>query len=135
MCLLRTAEATAENIPLRKISSHPAALAQITGWKDKKNLIEIEDPAGTSEAARKLATNLLSNDTGAIGSAFLATLYPDLVIAEEQIQDSKDNTTLFGQLTVSRRESPVSDADARRELEATIEIAEHHLGGAFSCFI
>ncbi len=135
MCLLRTVEAVEENVPLAKIASHPAALAQVTAWKDKQNLTEIEDPAGTSEAAQKLATNYFSSNTGVIGSAFLATLYPDLVITEEQIQDSNDNTTLFGQLAVSRRESPISGTDARKELQATIEIAERHLGGASTCFI
>lgn len=123
MCLLRTRDAVMSQPPLRAIASHPAALAQITRWKTGQGLDEQEDPDGTSEAARKLAGGLLPDHTGVIGPGILETLFPQLMLTATGIQDKKSNTTLFGQLQVTRRPSPVSSNVASDELEKVVEIA------------
>ena len=123
MCLLRTRQAVDQNLPLITIASHPAALAQIGKWKSGKQLKEIEVPKGTSEAARLLAEGIYSADSGAIGPCMLEDLYKNLVVVESGIQDREGNTTLFGRLQVEKRDRPVTEDQARIDLNQIIEQA------------
>lgn len=123
MCLLRTQSAVEQQLALKTIASHPAALAQIGKWKAGKRYQEIEEPKGTSEAARILSEGLYADDSGVIGPKALVELYTNLVIVETGIQDREDNTTLFGQLWVQKREQSVSEQQATTELEQVIKEA------------
>ncbi|WP_263081653.1 hypothetical protein [Endozoicomonas sp. Mp262] len=123
MCLLRTRKSVNQKQSLQVIISHPAALGQITQWKKGKNLEELQEPDGTSIAAKRLAEGKLSERTGAIGPCLLENLYPSLIVVEKGIQDSADNTTLFGQLKVEKREAPIPEDVARRELSEVIKKA------------
>ena len=120
MCLFRTRDAIKQNQPLNMISSHPAALAQISKWKAGKNLEEVEEPNGTSVAARNLAEGKLPIQGGAVGSCMLDELYPELVVVESGIQDAAENHTLFGRLRVEKRNNPVSEAQAKADLQQVI---------------
>jgi len=123
MCLLRTKTAISQQLPLKAIASHPAALAQVTKWKSGKALSELSEPKGTSEAARLLSVGAYPETTAAIGSCMLPELYPSLSVAEYNIQDIENNTTLFGRFYVEKREKSISKKDAIEALKAVIDEA------------
>jgi chorismate mutase/prephenate dehydratase len=88
-CLISTCERTEE---IKRIYSHPQALAQCQGWL-RKNLphcpiLELDSTAG---AARRV---LEDTEGAAIGSHLAAATYGLKIIAGE-IEDSASNTTRF----------------------------------------
>lgn len=77
---------------IRKIYSHPQALAQCRGWLET-NMPAVPTKEATSTAmAAELATR--EKDTAAIASEIAARMY-DLTIVEKNIQDSRRNITRF----------------------------------------
>ncbi|WP_330926031.1 prephenate dehydratase domain-containing protein [Candidatus Sororendozoicomonas aggregata] len=124
MCLLRTKASIDKGVPLKRIASHPAALAQINHWKANKDLTELPLPEGTAAAARDVANGTLSADTGAIGACMLDQLYPALTVVERNIQDSDNNHTFFGRLTVEKRPEVVSEAEAKQALAKVVKQAK-----------
>ena len=123
MSLLRTKRAVNEEVPLKSIASHPTALEQINTWKRDKNLIELKNDEGTAAAAKKLALGEYNDDTGTIGSSALADIYSNLLIVEENIQDKKDNYTMFAHLTIKQRNVAVCSKEAHLSLCKLIEKA------------
>lgn len=105
-----------------QIASHPAALLQITAWKNHwPHLKEIPVPEGTAAAGRMLSVGELSMHTAVIGPKELALLYPNLVVFEEGIQDSEDNATTFILFLPEERTSAVSIDRARDEAEDALQ--------------
>lgn len=117
MALLRHRDG--KELPLTHIASHPAALQQITLWKEHHpTLQEIWIPEGSAEAARLLTDGQLSLSTAVVGPKALAELYPALVIVAEGIQDSADNTTTFILFEPEERQTPVSPSVVLEELSS-----------------
>lgn len=77
---------------IRRVYSHPQALAQCRGWL-RKNLpnAALMETQSTATAAERA---LQDDEGGAIGSARAASVY-DLRIAAEGIEDNPSNTTRF----------------------------------------
>ena len=77
---------------LKRIYSHPQALAQCQGWI-RKHLprCSLHETDSTANAARKVTED---NEAGAIGSSDAAVLYGLTVIAEG-IEDNPSNVTRF----------------------------------------
>ncbi len=127
MCLLRRKEAVSQRLPLFSLVSHPAALKQIGNWLEKteesagRSLELTEEIGGTSEAARQLSAGELSNLTGVIAPEHSTSIYPGLSVVEKNIQDQDDNYTHFGLMEVSKRETPISEEDAREHLHQFVD--------------
>lgn len=121
MCVLMNKQDVQSQAPITLIASHPAALKQIDRWKQSiKGLAEQEIPAGTAEAARKVAQGEMPKGTAAIGSCALASLYPTLSVVQKGVQDNKNNATSFLMMKVAKRDKPISEQAARHELNAAI---------------
>ena len=115
MALLRHRDALE---PIACIASHPAALKQISHWKNQNvDLIEISIPEGTAEAARLLSNGDLALNVAVIGSKNLANLYPNLIVVEEGIQDLMNNYTTFVLLEIVKREHIATKAEVIKELD------------------
>lgn len=72
MAVIRHQEALKNNLPLNQLASHPAALQQISKWKNNHSLInEIPVPEGTGEAARRLSLGDLEVGVAVIGPKIL----------------------------------------------------------------
>ncbi len=91
---------------IRKVYSHPQAIAQCRRWIEK-NLpnITIIDAASTAKAA-ELASK--DKEGAAIASELAAKIY-DLRVVERRIEDNKDNYTRF--LVVSKEFPPPTGED------------------------
>ncbi|MCY9844017.1 prephenate dehydratase domain-containing protein [Vibrio caribbeanicus] len=121
MCVLSNRRDVENNIGIRKIASHPAALKQILRWKSAFSPEEIEVPEGTASAAEKVALSQLPQGTAAIGPCILDQVYKGLVVVERGIQDNKDNQTTFLLMHVKPRDKNVSEPEVRNELRMAIE--------------
>ncbi|MBI3291736.1 MAG: prephenate dehydratase [Elusimicrobia bacterium] len=85
---------------LRRLASHPQALAQCRGWLEATlPAVKIVEAASTAEAAKLAASDPRA---GAIASTLAAELY-GLRILAQRIEDSHNNLTRF---LVIGRESP-----------------------------
>lgn len=86
---------------LRRVLSHPAALAQCQGFFRRHNLkaVMAEDTAGAVETLM----NERPAQTAAVAGVHVAELYGATVLAE-QIEDSRDNRTTFLLFGTSRIE-------------------------------
>jgi len=124
MCLIRRINETA---PLKKLTSHPTALKQISKWKEleEKRLgheIElIDEPLGTSKVAEQLSNGEFDPETGIIAPEWSVKVYPEIEVVEKGIQDTDNNYTHFGLMSVAERVSPISKEQAREELESTVQ--------------
>jgi len=78
---------------IRRVASHPTALAQCKSWLDASGLVAEEAP-NTALAAQALAA---SGDPcrAVLASAFAAELY-GLIILRKNVHDQDDNATTFG---------------------------------------
>ena len=130
MCLIRRENG---NAPLKKLMSHPTALKQIGNWQkvqegETGNKLEIlEEPLGTSEAARKLSAGELDPETGIIAPEWSVKVYPDIKVIEKGIQDNDDNYTLFGLVSAQQREANISNEEARARLEHLVKGARDRI--------
>ncbi len=123
MALIRHKDAVFE--PITHIASHPAALGQISKWKQLHSFPqEIPIPEGTPEAARQLSEGILATHTAVIGSKTLAHLYPNLMCVEDGIQDLEDNTTTFILIETASRDIPTTEEEIKSELEAHLNPKE-----------
>lgn len=105
---------------VKRVYSHPQALAQCQGWLDKhlpkRTWIKTEN---TAEAAKKV----LEDDEGAaVGSSEAAALY-GLHILADRIEDHPLNTTRF--LVLGKRHSPPTGKD-----KTSILFGTSHVPGA-----
>lgn len=91
---------------IRKVYSHPQALAQCRGWLSQ-NLpqAEVLVAASTSAAAKEAATD----DAVAAVSSHLAAELNGLVVVRDRIQDLAHNVTRF--VVIARHAAPPSGAD------------------------
>ncbi|MEK6814876.1 MAG: prephenate dehydratase [Nitrospirota bacterium] len=91
---------------VKKVYSHPQAVAQCRGWLEK-NLprVEIVEVSSTAKAAEMAAKD---PDAAAIASEAAATLYR-LEIVEPKIEDRPNNQTRF--LVIGRKETPRTGRD------------------------
>lgn len=91
---------------IRKIYSHPQALAQCRGWLES-NLpgIPVAESTSTSRAAELAAKD---KHAAAIASELAARMY-DLYIVEKNIEDSRRNVTRF--LVIARETPPRTGKD------------------------
>jgi chorismate mutase/prephenate dehydratase len=91
---------------IRKVYSHPQALAQCRGWLES-NMPGVPMREATSTAnAAELASK--EKDTAAIASELAARIY-DLSILEKNIEDSRNNVTRF--LVISKDFPPKTGND------------------------
>ncbi|MBE4593878.1 hypothetical protein BOO24_16215 [Vibrio navarrensis] len=88
--------------------------------KKSINATELPISGSTSLAAKKVAEQTLPTGTAAIGSCGLASVYPNLSIVQQGIEENKNNNTTFLLLSVKKRTLPVSEEIAREELMAAI---------------
>ena len=102
-CLLSQ---SGERAGVRRVASHPQALAQCRGWLDR-NLREIDrvETASTAAAAQLAAED---GEVAAIGSAIAADAY-GLRVIEPSIEDRSDNTTRF--LVISENDAPTPSGE------------------------
>jgi chorismate mutase/prephenate dehydratase len=116
-CLISSREGIEE---IRRIYSHPQALAQCQGWL-KKYLprIPIVELDSTAAAARKVQDD---TEGAAIGSHLAATTYGLKVIAEG-IEDNPSNTTRF--LVIGRGNSVATGRD-----KTSMVFGASHIPGA-----
>lgn len=105
---------------LRRIYSHPQALAQCQEWI-RKNLphCSLHETDSTAKAARKVAED---EEAAAIGSSGAAALYGLAVIAEG-IEDNPSNVTRF--LVIGRGNSEPTGRD-----KTSILMGTRHMPGA-----
>jgi chorismate mutase/prephenate dehydratase len=109
---------------IRKVFSHPQALAQSSAWL-QRNLPEadIMASASTAEAARLAAA---STDTAAVAGMMAAELYGLKTLATD-VQESSDNQTRF--LAVSTAPQQIDTAN-RTSLRTLLYIVLHDKPGA-----
>ncbi|MGP8304573.1 prephenate dehydratase domain-containing protein [Vibrio sp. YIC-376] len=124
MCVLMNQQDVANDTAITMIASHPAALKQINAWKAGIQPKELEIPEGTAAAAKLVADRELPTGTAAIGACVLDTVYSNLKVVEKGVQDNKNNKTSFLLMKVEPREQTISEAEARKELTAAIEIGK-----------
>lgn len=89
---------------IRRVVSHPQALAQCHDYIERKGLIA-EEASNTALAAKTVA-DLQDKSLGAIASAETAQIY-GLEMLEENIHTSDDNTTRFAVLSKVQASSPM----------------------------
>lgn len=99
--LLGIPGATAEDI--RKVKSHPQALAQCHDYLVRRSLAAEE--AGNTAVAAKMVADAKDKSLGAIASAETAELY-GLKVLETNINKSGENTTRFAVLSKVQAGSP-----------------------------
>ncbi len=85
---------------IKKVYSHPQALAQSLDFIHKHNLQEI--PFGDTAAAVEYISKMQDDAICAIGSEISASIYPDVKILYKNINTNKDNTTRFLVLSKSK---------------------------------
>lgn len=103
LCLLSLSGRIAD---VRRVASHPQALAQCRGWLDR-HLPRAERVEMTSSvAAGELAAR--DSDVAAVGSRLAAELL-GLAVAAESVQDRRDNSTRF--VVLGGRPTPPSGND------------------------
>lgn len=124
MCVLMNQQDVANDTAITMIASHPAALKQINAWKAGIQPKELEIPEGTAAAAKLVADHELPTGTAAIGACVLDTVYTNLKVVEKGVQDNKNNKTSFLLMQVEPREQTISEAEARKELTAAIELGK-----------
>lgn len=124
MCVLMNQQDVANDTAITMIASHPAALKQINAWKASIQPKELEIPEGTAAAAKLVANRELPTGTAAIGACVLDTVYTNLKVVEKGVQDNKNNKTSFLLMKVEPREQTISEAEARKELTAAIEMGK-----------
>ncbi|AEX21521.1 prephenate dehydratase domain-containing protein [Vibrio sp. EJY3] len=124
MCVLMNQQDVANDKAISMIASHPAALKQINTWKTGIQPKELEIPEGTAAAAKLVADRELPTGTAAIGACVLDTVYTNLKVVEKGVQDNKNNKTSFLLMKVEPREQKISEAEARIELTAAIEMGK-----------
>ncbi|EOX4938243.1 prephenate dehydratase [Vibrio alginolyticus] len=124
MCVLMNQQDVANDTAITMIASHPAALKQINAWKAGIQPKELEIPEGTAAAAKLVADRELPTGTAAIGACVLDTVYTNLKVVEKGVQDNKNNKTSFLLMKVEPREQTISEAEARKELTAAIEMGK-----------
>lgn len=124
MCVLMSQQDVANDTAITMIASHPAALKQINAWKASIQPKELEIPEGTAAAAKLVANRELPTGTAAIGACVLDTVYTNLKVVEKGVQDNKNNKTSFLLMKVEPREQTISEAEARKELTAAIEMGK-----------
>ncbi|WP_274026710.1 prephenate dehydratase domain-containing protein [Vibrio parahaemolyticus] len=124
MCVLMNQQDVANDTAITMIASHPAALKQINVWKAGIQPKELEIPEGTAAAAKLVADRELPTGTAAIGACVLDTVYTNLKVVEKGVQDNKNNKTSFLLMKVEPREQTISEAEARKELTAAIEMGK-----------
>ena len=124
MCVLQPKSDAEKGVKINTIASHPAALKQIDSWKHSFNPAELEIPEGTAAAARMVSAGELPSGTAAIGACVLNTVYPNLAIVEQGVQDNKNNKTSFMLMDVEPRSASISEPQARVELAAAIELGK-----------
>jgi chorismate mutase / prephenate dehydratase len=91
---------------IRKIYSHPQALAQCRGWLESNMPgVPMREATSTAKAAELAAKE---KDTAAIASELAARVY-DLSILEKNIEDSRNNVTRF--LVISKDFPPKTGND------------------------
>lgn len=91
---------------IRKIYSHPQALAQCRGWLESNMPgIPVAESTSTAKAAEFASRDKYS---AAIASELAARIY-DLYILEKNIEDSRNNVTRF--LVISREFPPKTGKD------------------------
>ncbi|MBF0345916.1 MAG: prephenate dehydratase [Nitrospirae bacterium] len=91
---------------IKKIYSHPQALAQCRDWLERNMLgVPIYDSASTAQAASMAAE---AEDAAAIGSELAGKMY-DLNFVERNIENIKDNVTRF--LIISKESQGKSGHD------------------------
>ena len=105
---------------LKRIYSHPQALAQCQEWI-RKNLprCSLHETDSTANAARKVMED---DEAGAIGSSGAAALY-GLTVMAEGIEDNPSNTTRF--LVIGRGEDRPTGKD-----KTSILMGTRHMPGA-----
>jgi chorismate mutase/prephenate dehydratase len=91
---------------IKKIYSHPQALAQCRGWLES-NMPGVPTIEATS-TAKAAALAAKEKDTAAISSELAARMY-DLFVLEKNIEDSSNNVTRF--LVISRDFPPKTGND------------------------
>ncbi|MFL0992961.1 prephenate dehydratase domain-containing protein [Vibrio parahaemolyticus] len=124
MCVLMNQQDVANDTAITMIASHPAALKQINAWKAGIQPKELEIPEGTAAAAKLVANRELPTGTAAIGACVLDTVYTNLKVVEKGVQDNKNNKTSFLLMKVEPRGQTISEAEARKELTAAIEMGK-----------
>ncbi|WP_053349482.1 prephenate dehydratase domain-containing protein [Vibrio alginolyticus] len=124
MCALMNEQDVANDTAITMIASHPAALKQINAWKAGIQPKELEIPEGTAAAAKLVSERELPTGTAAIGACVLDTVYTNLKVVEKGVQDNKNNKTSFLLMKVEPREQTISEAEARKELTAAIEVGK-----------
>jgi len=91
---------------IRKVYSHPQALAQCRGWLESNMPgVPMKEATSTAKAAELAAKE---KDTAAIASELAARIY-DLSILEKNIEDSRNNVTRF--LVISKDFPPKTGND------------------------
>lgn len=91
---------------IRKVYSHPQALAQCRGWLESNMPgVPMREATSTAKAAELAAKE---KDTAAIASELAARIY-DLSILEKNIEDSRNNITRF--LVISKDFPPKTGND------------------------
>jgi prephenate dehydratase len=102
---------------IRRVYSHPMALAQCAEFLKKHRKIEPEEAANTATAARMVKEDWQQN-AAAIASAEAAEEY-DLEIIAPDIEDRPDNVTRF--LIVSRAPAPNRGAPRKTSIVFSIK--------------
>ncbi len=87
---------------IKKVYSHPQALAQCSNFIQKYNLEEI--PFGDTATAVEYISKMQDNTICAIGSKISADIYPNVKILYKNINTNIDNTTRFLILSKSKSE-------------------------------
>ncbi len=114
MCLFGVKD---DDTAIHSVASHPAALSQIGKWKAGKDLAKLPDAQlGTSGTVRKLAEGGYASGTVAVGPKWSGERHDNLVLLKDGVQDHDRNKTLFAELEVRRRETPVDKATAQAHL-------------------
>jgi prephenate dehydratase len=116
MCLLRHQQAIGKQLPLTHVVSNPPALQQVTKWIKEMHLTSANEPRGTAYAAQLLSDEKLPLDTGVIGPAKAADVYPHLVVAQCHLEDRPNTFTTFIRATVAKRPIPLDEALVKAEL-------------------
>ncbi|MEL7287727.1 MAG: prephenate dehydratase domain-containing protein, partial [Pseudomonadota bacterium] len=95
---------------------------QINLWKTKQTKAkELAVPEGTAAAAKQVSERQLPAGSVAIGACVLESTYANLAVIEKGVQDNKDNKTSFLLMDISKRETPITEAQARKALIAAIK--------------
>ncbi|KAK4259013.1 hypothetical protein QN277_005392 [Acacia crassicarpa] len=103
---------------LKRVVSHPQALAQCEVMLNNLNVIKVGSP-DTAGAAQTVASNGI-RETGAIASARAARLY-GLDILAEKVQDDDDNTSRF---LILAREPTIPGTDRRYKTSIVFSLEE-----------